>query len=122
MNSPFPSPVRGVLFFGLLAGLLLAGQALGHQPFESGTVARLQHGRLEVTTTMSEEIATRLSGGRGDGEGANFEEYQARLQERAAGLFQVFAGDELLVPQRAIVRRNAHGDAECVLIFAEPKQ
>ena len=113
----------------VLPALLLAlhGLAQAHQPYASSTVARLQHDRLEVTVTMSAQMATLLAGEPGDVEtaqelsAANFETHRPRLAERAKDFWQVFAGDMRLTPQRAVARLNAHGDAECVLIFPEPK-
>ena len=125
MHSPIPKNAARFRLAILALHLFFLGHTNAHQPYESGTVARLQHGRLEVTVTMSAEIGARLAASAENPDAdssATFDEFRPRLLKRAAGLLEVFAGAEKLTPQRTIVRLNEHGDAECVLIFPEPKQ
>lgn len=96
--------------------------ARGHQPFESSTTARLQHGRLEVVLTLSGDMAAMLvqTGDVESEPGGSFESYRARLQQLAPGLLKVDAGGAALQAQRVTVRLNENAEPEVVYLFPPP--
>ena len=114
------------LLRGLCAATLVASAALAHDATESTTVARLQHGRLEVTVTFSAPMATALVAEPGEEEAvgicaSTFAVYQPRLLAKAGTLFEVRVDGEPMVPTRISVALNRMGEPEFGLIFPQPK-
>lgn len=105
-----------------LCGCFLAGAAWAHQPFESTTTARLQHGRLEVVLTLSTDMAAMLvrSGDVESQPTAAYESYRPRLEVLAPGLLRVDVGGQPLAVQRVTVRQNQNGEPEIVYLYPPP--
>ena len=109
----------------LAVALLLAAAARAHEPREGTAVARLQHGRLELTVILSPQMGAVLAGETGPESepvyAGNFPAFQPRLRALAPVLFQVQAGEATLVPERTAVTLNKMGEPEFALTYPPPQ-
>lgn len=106
---------------------LLAGSLRAHQPFEVTSVGRLQHGRLELSVTLSLVMANFLlkDPAKPDGEPVNAESFDHHRKELAAiatGFYRVTEGEKVLEADKVLVFLNRFGEPEFRLVYPEPRQ
>ena len=127
MNLPV-SPLRPVLRrlpFLLLGFALAAAPLRAHRPYEVTTVGRLQHGRLELTVTLSLVMTNYLlrndaSAGAGALGPENFPQYRDALLRLAPGLLELRDGEEPLRAEKVLVALNASGEPEFAFVYPLP--
>jgi len=122
VSPPLPVFRRLVLLlaFGLAAPALHA-----HRPYEVTTVGRLQHGRLELTVTLSLVMTNYLLQSEALPETAplapeNFETRRESLLRLAPAFLELRDGDQILRPENILAALNSSGEPEFTFLYPAP--
>ncbi len=128
MFSPVfpPSPVLRRL--ALLLAFALAAPALhAHRPYEVTSIGRLQHGRLELSVTISLVLANYLLRNDTSPEAGalgpeNFDRHREALLRLAPGFLELRDGDTVLQPEKILLALNTSHEPEFVFIYPQPSR
>ncbi len=126
MISPFFFRLPPLRALGLAFGLLALLPSLhAHRPFEITSVGRLQHGRLELTVTVSLVMANYLLRDPARPEAPpvdadNFETHREALLRLAPGFFTVNDGPAPLRPEKILLMLNTSGEPEFHFVYPPP--
>ena len=111
----------------LLAFALAAPAIHAHRAYEITTVGRLQHGRLELTVTLSLVMANYLLKSDASPEAGalapeNFDARRESLLRLAPAFLELRDGGQVLRPEKILVALNASGEPEFAFIYPLPSQ
>jgi hypothetical protein len=122
-----PPSARWPRLAGLALVLLVTTPALhAHRPYEVTTVGRLQHGRLELTLTLSPVMVNYLLRSDASSEAAPFSPetvdlHRETLLRLAPRFLQLRgAGDEPMLAEKVLLSVNSSGEPEFFFVFPQP--
>jgi hypothetical protein len=121
-----PAPSLRVRFLALAFAVLGALPSLhAHRAFEITSVGRLQHGRLELTVTLSLVMANyllrdSLSPEAPSIDAENFAAHREALLRLAPDFFTVNDGPATLSPEKILLSLNNSGEPEFHFVYPAP--